>query len=127
MEKLCWQPSYCIGIEEIDLQHQHLLKLINRIIDYIEMQQTGEVICAIFDELIDYTMLHFASEEKYFFQLSKDDRTLHRLQHSHFAEELHRLKVSTIKQKHATKILFFLTDWFIHHILSEDKKLIGSQ
>ena len=33
MEKVEWQDAYCIGVEEVDLQHKKLLSIINEFYD----------------------------------------------------------------------------------------------
>ncbi|WP_440877572.1 bacteriohemerythrin [Thalassotalea sp. PLHSN55] len=124
MPLITWnQKRYGIGVESIDQQHQQLVNYINILAEAINAQQSNEIIEPLFQQLYDYTLHHFKEEEQYFYRLSKNDRLLHKLQHKHFIEELTRIKQLS-RQLISNDLLFFLTDWFINHILGEDQKFI---
>jgi hemerythrin len=119
------QANHCIGIDIIDQQHEQLADYINLLAQSIENGKSKDIIQQLFQKLHDYTIYHFTAEEVYFDQLNDADLELHKLHHKHFIEELSRIKQldqSLISQD----LLFFLTDWFINHILGEDTKLLKS-
>ena len=118
------KASFEIGIDVIDQQHQTLVNYINNVARSINSQQDFEQTSALFNELYNYIILHFKAEEAYFFKLNKHDCLLHQLQHKHFIEELDRITSSHEFQDNASTLLYYLTDWLIHHIQVEDKKFI---
>ena len=82
---------------------------------------------AVFNRLIDYTEYHFSAEEKYIKKLTKKDKRLHLLQHQNFVNELIRMNRNDINKESAMAIWYFLSDWLISHIVSEDIKLSGKE
>jgi len=126
MALIIWSDEeYSVGINIIDQQHKILVDLINRLSDAINTEAASLIITSLFQELTDYTKLHFKTEEAYFSKLNKADSQLHQLQHKHFVEQL----VSFNEQNEQTcfsytELLYFLTDWLIIHIQCEDRKFI---
>ena len=53
MKKIVWDKKYNVGNETIDSQHQHLVKLINLMIDEIEIDIVLEN-PKVVDEIIDF-------------------------------------------------------------------------
>lgn len=123
MQHIEWEDGFNIGIDEIDVQHQALVSIINGLADAIETRASSDIYKAIFNQLIDYTDYHFSAEEKYIRKLTKKDKRLHLLQHQNFINELFRLNCDDFDRESATSIWFFLSDWLISHIVSEDIKL----
>ena len=63
MALLVWQDDLNIGIDVIDQQHRRIIEMLNHVhVAQASMQRAavGEVI----DEVVDYTMSHFAFEEE---------------------------------------------------------------
>lgn len=118
------EDNFAIGIESIDLQHKTLVSNINELHFAIESNNVNKMLVQhLFDKLYDYTIYHFKEEENYLNHLNEQDYKLHILQHKHFIEELDRLKCSGNELDISADLLYFLTDWLMHHIVSEDKKL----
>ncbi|NMP32361.1 hemerythrin family protein [Thalassotalea sp. M1531] len=124
METFTWKDEFCIGIDEIDKQHQYLVQLINQIAIAINQKAEIAFIQSIYEQLVEYTQYHFNEEEKYFIRLTRADKLLHQLQHSHFIEELKSYRHQGLENIDMNNILFFLTDWLLNHILGEDRKIV---
>ncbi|MGO4555579.1 bacteriohemerythrin, partial [Stenotrophomonas sp. 2YAF22] len=63
MALLVWQDDLNIGIDVIDQQHRRIIEMLNHLhVAQTSLQRAavGEVI----DEVVDYTMSHFAFEEE---------------------------------------------------------------
>ncbi len=114
--------TFATGIEEIDSQHKILVGYINDLAWAIDNKQDKQLMSALFDKLCDYTQFHFQTEEAYILALNKNDCLLHQLQHKHFIEELNRIIALGETIKISEELLYFLTDWLLHHIQIEDKK-----
>jgi len=113
-----------VGIKLLDDQHKVLVSYINELHDLITSDSNESAISELFEKLYKYTQYHFHDEEKYFSSLGKNDLALHKLQHKHFLEELAQIQQGNVKQKISEDLLFFLTDWLVHHIVAEDLKFI---
>ena len=125
MVLLKWeQKKFGVGIKQIDDQHKQLIHYINELYEAVSNKANEQLMATIFEKLYAYTQYHFYEEEIYFEQLNKEDVLLHKLQHKHFIEELNGIKESESKGSVCEGLLYFLTDWLINHILSEDLKFI---
>ncbi|MDO6444933.1 bacteriohemerythrin [Colwellia sp. 1_MG-2023] len=112
-----------VGIKHIDNEHKALLNYINELSACLENNLAKEKLTLLFEQLIQYTQNHFASEERYFSQLNLKDLRLHQLQHKHFMEQLHLLKKQN--DDHVSQdLLELLLDWLVIHIQCEDMKFI---
>jgi hemerythrin-like metal-binding protein len=63
MQYITWSDEMVSGISSIDNQHLKLLELINGVHDAICGNKTRADIIKVFDELIEYTVVHFSHEE----------------------------------------------------------------
>ena len=122
MQIIEWDVSYEIGIEEVDQQHRQLVVIINQLFDAIVNSAPEEMLKSIFNQVLDYTGYHFVCEEKYIVQLTRKDKRLHILQHQNFIEELNCIQRLGVNQQTAEQVWYFLADWLITHIVSEDIK-----
>ncbi len=59
-----WNKELNIGIEQIDMQHQKLVSMVNEMHQALSKGQGNEVMGIVLKDLISYTRIHFAAEEK---------------------------------------------------------------
>ena len=59
-----WKPEYNVHIDTIDQQHKKLVAIINELYELLT-DETGvkEYISKIIDDLKEYTIYHFSTEE----------------------------------------------------------------
>jgi hemerythrin len=122
MQKIIWDKRYNIDNGIIDKQHQYLVKLINLIADETEYIST-EAVKAIFVELIHYANIHFHDEEEIMMKTNYPHKKEHKQEHRKFVEDLEKIELDVIFEnpKAIDKILKFLKEWLINHILISDK------
>jgi hemerythrin len=124
MAFITWTDTYSVGVEEIDNQHKGLVKLINKLFDAMSDGQANTILSAILNDLVRYTEVHFATEEKYFALFDYPDREAHIQEHLQFVNEVERFKT----QFEAGNIILsfevfkFLRGWLVKHIQGSDKK-----
>jgi hemerythrin len=73
--------------------------------------------------LVDYTLMHFDSEEKLMEKAGYPDLEAHKEQHRQFREqmmELHNRYKTDPGAVEAEQVLLLVQDWFAHHILGTD-------
>ena len=78
MALLIWQDDLNTGIEVIDDQHRRIVSMINQ----LHQAQTGAsalVVADVMDELVDYTLSHFAFEEELIYSAEMWADTMMRL------------------------------------------------
>ena len=120
-----WNSTYSVGIDYIDKQHQLIFKLVNDLHDAIGKLDANELIGRTLIELVDYSKVHFADEEKYMRDIGYPDLNNHINMHKKFNEEiifmLNKLRHDdplSVRQLYA-----FLQNWLVQHIKIEDKKI----
>lgn len=128
IEVFPWNENFATGIPQIDEQHKRLVHLLNMLACGLAYQADSSELNRIFNELSDYAVYHFATEEKIWRQFLGNDplEADHEKSHEKFVTD-----VLTIKAADSSKnineilkdVLSFLTHWLAFHILESDKRL----
>jgi len=123
-----WNENFKTGIPEIDQQHKRLIDLLNQLVSHLAFQSDAPTLNTVFEELKNYAVEHFKTEEAIWHRHFPDDpwEISHRRAHDNFVDEVFRLKALE-----GTKpfddviegIVTFLTSWLAYHILESDKRL----
>jgi len=123
-EFISWSDELSVGLQEIDEQHKILINLINRLFNEAILYKADKtVISAILEELVQYTIVHFAVEESLFRIFDYPDAETHQVHHDKLKQE-----VSSFQKKFAggavidIELMNFLRKWLTHHIMMDDKK-----
>lgn len=131
-----WTKEYSIGIEEMDKQHQRLLVLINRLEMISQLNSTREDFqdkaLDVINDVINYTVLHFASEEVLLRMFEYPDYPEHKNTHDKFVafvlKKQQDAKELFIANKHdqmnleLDDLYQFLKKWLLGHIMKTDKQ-----
>lgn len=120
-----WMKKYEVNVESIDTQHKKLVELLNKLAEEMSQGKGSDVLNAIFNELADYTIYHFADEEKYFDQINYPLSDEHKEKHRLFIEQLSGFRADFEIKKIGVSIevMRFLKDWLIEHISKTDMGL----
>lgn len=120
---IVWDPSFETGIAEVDAQHQHLVAIINELVDAIGRAPAG-TLKGIVSQLKDYALYHFRTEENIMEAAGYDGLVDHRDEHAQFVDQilLFDLDVILASEGLAWDMLHFLKGWLTNHILVVDKK-----
>lgn len=125
-----WKDEYSIGVKLIDEQHRQLFAIAGRAYDLLKddfRTDKYDQILSILEELKQYTIYHFQSEEGYMMNIKYKKLLSHKVVHDDFIEKISNLdlrKVDDNQEKYLLDILEFVVDWIDKHILGMDK-LIG--
>ncbi len=125
MELIQWSGVYAVDIPEIDRQHQELVKIINRLFQFMSEQKGKEILQPTLDELSDYIIYHFSTEEALMKEKSYPLMAEHKAEHALFIEKVikFRKEFDTLKTNMSIEIFYFLKDWLYHHITEVDKNM----
>jgi|GEM_PF-2195468 len=123
-----WDDNFKTGLTEIDEQHRKLVQILNQLASHIAVGADVDRLSRIFDELTDYTVYHFTTEEAIWRAHLEQDpsESEHRGLHRAFVDELARLKARLNHQPLsavADETLGFLARWLASHILEADRYL----
>lgn len=89
-----WDNNFNTGLPKVDEQHRKLVDLLNVLASHVAFQTAIPQLNKIFEELADYTVYHFQTEEEIWKTYLGDDPAEgeHRATHARFVAEVVRLK-----------------------------------
>ncbi len=120
-----WNSAmYSVGSEKIDAQHQKLVELLNSLYEAMSKGKGNDVLGKILNELVDYTVVHFRTEEELFYKYNYPDTAKHKEEHKKFVDEVTKFKTEfdAGRAMVSIKLMTFLKDWLIKHIKGTDKQ-----
>ncbi len=123
---LKWQDSLSTGIEEIDLQHKKLIKVIDEV--YQNSLLSDEQFSLIFPKsvkkLTEYTHYHFEEEERLMKRFGFPGTPDHEAEHRAFTDEVHRQLSALTKAtpNDGYQLYRFLGQWLLSHIARSDQQ-----
>src|SRR5690554_3403096 len=122
-----WKKEYELGLEEVDKQHKKLLSIGRKLMTLIrttDVLENNQEIIQILEELRNYTVEHFASEEKFMKKNGYPDLTSHTMEHEFLRRKLMRIdNLEQPNQETIIKLVSFVSDWIAKHILISDMKI----
>lgn len=122
-----WDDKYLIGIEEIDEQHKKLFDIANNAYELLKNSfytDKYDRIVSILEELRDYAIFHFNTEEEYMASIGYKKLFSHKVQHNDFIEKVKKIKFEEIDEnqdEYIIGLLEFVVNWIDVHILKNDK------
>ena len=125
MGLLLWDESLRINIEEIDIQHENLFNIINKLHDSLNSPDGDEEPRPVLNSLLEFIMLHYATEEQWMKKFKYPGYEDHKAQHQEYVSKIKEF-VRTYKTGKTTlpakDILLSLAGWHSKHIIDYDKK-----
>jgi hemerythrin len=121
--------EYIVGVEELDEQHKGFFTLLDKIGEatpdmYKPMDDdAADAVIDVLDELRDYAMLHFRTEEAYMQEIGYPGLAKQKIEHNRFITDLIRMQGELMNGSlvPAIKIRNFMHDWYRDHILTLDR------
>lgn len=124
MEYIEWKSEFEVGETRIDIQHKHLVSLINMLHASVAAHIEDQVLGSILDEVGMYAVVHFSYEEKCLEDVGYPGLEEHKLLHTQLRDQLDQYRKNyNLRQAHLSGELYkFLRSWLMDHILEEDIK-----
>lgn len=120
MAHIQWTEDLNTDIQVIDSQHLRIVEYINALDDIKESHDRDEV-GRVLNELVDYTLSHFAFEESLMEDAGYPFINGHKMVHELFVKRVgdfqQRFKMG---EDIAEELLTVLRSWLINHIKSDD-------
>ncbi|MEH6822857.1 MAG: bacteriohemerythrin [Motiliproteus sp.] len=125
MERFRWRPAFCVGDNEVDEQHQKIFELLAALHRDIHGDSVTDAVRYTLKELLDYTKVHFSTEEALMRSVGCPDYTAHKALHDALMDKVWALFVRSNEGEAdvAIELLVFLNDWLVNHILEKDKAI----
>lgn len=118
-----WKDDFVLGVAQIDEHHQKLVDIINRCYRALMLNNHSSELAAIVKELQEYTVYHFAIEEKLMREFGYEEASPHRAAHESFVASVadFQLRYDAGESFIAIDVLTYLKDWLVAHIQSTDR------
>jgi len=119
-----WRPEYSVQIPEIDAQHQRLFALAAALHTAMGQGKGKAVLEQSLAQLVDYTKVHFATEEQFMSKYGYPDVVAHKAQHDQLTAQVLELqrKFRAGNTTLTINLMVFLKNWLEHHIAGSDQQ-----
>ncbi|HUO29254.1 MAG TPA: bacteriohemerythrin [Bryobacteraceae bacterium] len=119
-----WKPEYSVDLPVIDAQHQRLFALAGELHAALINGKGYSVLEQCLASLVDYTKVHFASEERLMARYSYPQTREHIHEHEQLAAQVisWQVKFRTGETTLGLDMLMFLKSWLEHHIAGSDQR-----
>jgi len=123
-----WDENFNTGLADVDAQHHKLVQLLNALASHVAFHKDQSGLEAVFDELADYAVYHFDTEEALWREYLAGDpvEAAHRAAHAGFVREVASFRAALTdpaRQDVAEEALGFLVHWLASHILETDRAM----
>ncbi len=122
-----WSSDLEIGNEAIDAQHRQLLDVLNGLVEACIRGDNIEKISGTLDFLVQYTVRHFADEEKLQIECSYPGYERHKGIHEAFKKTVaglvQRYEDTGLSEELSSDLNKIVATWFVRHIGMEDRKI----
>lgn len=128
---ISWREEFALGIPQIDEQHKKLFDIAERIYELFKDEfaiDKYDRIVELIEELKDYTIYHFKTEEEYMESIGYKKIFTHKIEHEKFVDKITNVDLTQVDENHDAyllEILDFVVKWIEKHILERDKKIIS--
>lgn len=121
---IVWSPDFSVGVPEFDRQHRQIIDVINRMIASRDTAPHSESVSDALDQLTRFASEHFKDEEA--FPTARDYSALEeqRASHRFLRQRTVELRQMAIDERASTpvRLLAFVRDWWVRHILEADQR-----
>lgn len=121
MRYIEWDEESELGIPLIDEQHRGIVSLINTLHFFLSQGRVEEVLEPTLIMLLQYTKVHFKTEETLLEEVGYPKLKAHKKLHEKLIEDTEDIVNNVEKTKDAKAMIKFLRDWWMSHINIEDR------
>jgi len=121
---MSWKDEYSVKVSIIDQQHKKLIDLLNALYDGLRAQKAKDIVGRILGDLVSYTEVHFATEERLMKTHGYTGYLQHKVEHDSLTKKVvdFQKEFNEGKTSIPVELMQFLRDWLSNHILGSDKR-----
>jgi len=122
MTASAWDAGIETGVDSMDMEHRLQVSLVNALDELIGRGTDPGLVAKTLSQLVDFTNVHFLSEELMMRLHAYPQHDAHKIEHAHLAEQVEeiRRRVETSDQRSALASIADLKTWLVNHIKSMD-------
>lgn len=121
-----WKSEYSVGMAKIDEEHKKLVEMINAAHSSANCLPNAKAASELIGEMEAYAKSHFQTEERLMEKHNYPMAAQHIKAHQAFLNHVKNADTDFSNDNFVpgtVKIVSFLADWLVKHILETDKKL----
>ena len=130
-KKFIWSDRLELGVHKMDEEHKTLVHKINALVDSLEKNHHHKDLASVkqnFKALAAYTVEHFQDEEAYMESIQYPQLDSHKRIHKKLLEQVGKFGKDLENGKlDDTKLISFLSNWLISHIMGVDMQYAKNQ
>ena len=118
-----WNAKYSVGIRSIDAAHQNLFRTGGELYSTMTAGQGRAALSKILNRLVDYTMVHFAHEERLMSLAGYPGLAAHQVEHRALTQKVMAFQAEFDQGRAplTVDLLEFLQGWLEKHIAHSDQ------
>lgn len=119
-ELISWDKKYLLGIDEIDQQHEQIIKLANQLFANLKNDKSKKEIKESLKSFIDFTSYHLSVKEKYFEDFDYPQKDSYVSNYQKFIKEMEQFQKDYLssKVKFLDDIVNKMKGWLFEQLLS---------
>lgn len=123
MTLLTWSHECIVGVQAMDDQHGILMDTLNELRRMLVNGSDRRDVCVQLERLIEFTLMHFQSEEQLLRQQGFPGLDEHRTAHHGLLARLYAAleQVNREEPLHFSSVLDFLPSWYLEHVEQLDQ------
>ncbi len=124
MALVAWSDSFLIGVDAVDRQHRHLVDILNRLHEAMQLGGKPHDVSRVLTDLVNYTRYHFSTEESLMRDSNYPGYEEHARKHQAMVAKADEFsgEVMAGKASATLRLMPFLKDWLGKHILETDMR-----
>ena len=123
--QIVWTEAMCVGVTEIDVQHQKLIALINSVEQAMKLGHSRDCMGDWLRALAKYALFHFQAEEIYMHRIGYPHLEDQKGEHAGFSQKVIEFNDRYINHDAllTVEMMQYLKNWTMQHILNSDGKI----
>ena len=119
-----WKDSYSVKVSAMDTQHKKLFDLVNELHNAMADGHGKDMAGEVLNRLIDYTVTHFAAEEKLMEKHNYPALVSQRAEHKALTDKVIAFKkeFDAGTSNVTPQLMMFLQQWLRNHIQTVDQR-----
>ena len=130
---LKWKDDYLVNVKTIDDQHKVLFEIAGRTFELLKNDMyldKYDRILEMLNELKEYAIYHFKSEEEYLLSIGYKKFLSHKAEHDEFIQKVNDVDLKRIdvdQNAYLLSVLEFIVNWISEHILQKDMLYVNKE
>ncbi|MDR0497926.1 MAG: bacteriohemerythrin [Treponema sp.] len=122
-----WEKEYSVGIYQIDVEHKEIIKLINGLLPFFDLNDAEfqKTFILMVQSVIEYFRHHFENEEKIMLEKHYPKYQEHKENHNKMLIDINNLmkEISENNKMGIKKVIVYFQEWLLEHFWILDKEM----